>query len=102
MQEGHIFSGRDADVALGNEATLAHILSLYSEATLCYFRDGDCNHDSSKYITSGVCFEEQRNWLEKYCNTDYITPYFCLPYKQSRDTRNVFLRFLCVPLQNNF
>lgn len=40
MQGGHIFSGRDADVALRNEATLAHILSLHSETTLCDFRGG--------------------------------------------------------------
>lgn len=35
MQEGHIFTGTDADVALRNEATLVHILTLYSEATVC-------------------------------------------------------------------
>jgi len=40
QQEGHIFSDTEADDALRNEATLVHILSLYSEATVCDFRGG--------------------------------------------------------------
>lgn len=96
MQGRHIFSGRDADVALRNEATEVHILSLYSEAIVCDFRGGVILYTLTTQVNALLLefvLKKQKTWLEKYCNRDYINPCFCLPYKMSRDPRNTFLRF---------
>lgn len=96
MQEANTFSGTDADVALRNEATLVHTLSLYSEATHCDFRGEVILYILMTQVNTLLLefvLKKQRKWLEKYCKRDYINLVFCLPYKVSRDTGNASLRF---------
>lgn len=94
MQRRHILSGIDVDDVLRNEATLVHILSLYSEAIVCDFRGGIILHMITTRVNTLLlefALKKQRKSLEKYCNREYINLLFLLVLQAVKRSKKFLL-----------
>lgn len=87
------------------EAILVHILSLYSEETVCDFRGGVTLYTFMTQVNILLLefvLKKQRKWLEKYCNRDDINLLVLLSLQAVKRSKKCFLRFLYVLLEKNF